>query len=82
MFIKQLILNNFRSFENQSFDFPNATVVIEGNNGVGKTNILESIFFLCTGKSQRKAKKKDMVKDTKNFFLSKVFLNITIHQMI
>jgi DNA replication and repair protein RecF len=69
MFLKRLNLVNFRNFITREFIFPNDCIVFEGLNGIGKTNILESIYYLCTGKSQRKSKKKDLINFNKDFFL-------------
>ena len=74
MFIKKIKLKNFRNFQDSEFFFDNSTILLEGKNGAGKSNLLESIYFLCTGKSQRKAKKKEMIHFDKTFFLSKVNL--------
>lgn len=49
--IHSLKLNNFRNFKNKSLEFSEKITVIIGPNGVGKTNILESLFLISTGKS-------------------------------
>jgi len=49
--IQQIKLTNFRNFETKSIDFSKNITVILGRNGAGKTNILESLFLLSTGKS-------------------------------
>ena len=41
---------------------PPEGAVFEGSNGSGKTNILESIYLLCIGRSQRGAKRAEMIK--------------------
>jgi len=74
MHINKVVLKNFRNFVEKEFLFSNSVISIVGANGVGKSNILESIYLLCTGKSQRKAKKRDMLNFDKNFFLSKEHL--------
>ncbi|MDR1961709.1 MAG: DNA replication/repair protein RecF [Gracilibacteraceae bacterium] len=53
MRINSLILRNFRNYRRQELDFGPAINVLSGQNGQGKTNVLESVFFLLTGKSQR-----------------------------
>lgn len=52
MFIKSLKLANFRSWRDYDLDFNSVTILI-GKNGVGKTNILESVWFLANGRSWR-----------------------------
>jgi DNA replication and repair protein RecF len=53
VYLKKLLLQNFRSYENKLFEFEPKFNLILGPNGSGKTNILESIFFLSSGKSFR-----------------------------
>ncbi len=53
MYLSSLILENFRSYSQRTFQFCPETNLIIGPNGSGKTNILESIFFLSCGKSFR-----------------------------
>lgn len=69
MFIQNLLLQKFRNFDLKEFEFPSGTVVFEGRNGTGKSNILEAIYCLCTGKSQRRAKHKEMINFDNDFFL-------------
>ncbi|MDR2526789.1 MAG: AAA family ATPase, partial [Rickettsiales bacterium] len=48
--IKTLKLNNYRNYKESIFNFlPNINIIC-GKNGVGKTNILESISLLSSGK--------------------------------
>ena len=61
MFLKNIKMQNFRNFRDISFDFPDGLIVLEGKNGIGKTNLLESIYLLCTGKSQRKSNRDEMI---------------------
>lgn len=44
-------LLHFKNYTNRSFDFTNRIVGICGNNGVGKTNLLDAIHYLCFTKS-------------------------------
>ena len=56
MYINSLYLQNFRNIKNANISFsPNLNVLV-GNNGMGKTNVLESIYFLSIGKSPRAVK--------------------------
>ena len=69
--ISSLILRNFRNYSNLSIDFPEKTNVLIGENGQGKTNLLEAIFFLSMLRSFRTSSIKDMQKiGNKEFFLS------------
>lgn len=50
MFLKSINLTNFRNYSGLSFKFKSNIMVLKGNNAQGKTNFLESIYFLATGK--------------------------------
>lgn len=53
MYISKILLQNFRSYEKKLVAFDKKTNLIFGQNGSGKTNLLEAIFFLSSGKSFR-----------------------------
>src|SRR5258708_4755241 len=52
-YISTLQLQDFRSFAQATFSFDQKQTLILGDNGKGKTNILESLSLLSTGKSFR-----------------------------
>ncbi len=54
MRIKRLQLQGFRNLCKNTLEFSDHVNCIFGNNGSGKTNLLESISFLSSGKSFRK----------------------------
>lgn len=63
MKINQLNLINFRNYESLEIEFsPNINIII-GENGVGKTNILEGIYILSLTKSCRFGDIKSLIKD-------------------
>ena len=62
MFLSKITLQNFRIYTKTTFNFDNGTTVIVGPNTIGKTNILEAIFLLATGKSFRADKDLEMIK--------------------
>lgn len=51
MVLKNISLQDFRSYQNSKFDFSKNTTFIVGPNTAGKTNLIESIYFLSNGKS-------------------------------
>ncbi len=51
MILKSLSLLNYKNFESQSFEFNDRINCFVGNNGVGKTNVLDAIYHLSFGKS-------------------------------
>jgi DNA replication and repair protein RecF len=68
--LKKIKLENFRSFAKKELNFDQLNNLIIGNNGVGKTNILESLFLLSTGKSFRAHRTEQMIKE--NYELARV----------
>lgn len=63
MFIKSLTLKNFRNYESQKFEFINGVNLLYGDNGQGKTNVLESLFLSSMGKSFRTSHDTEMIKE-------------------
>ena len=61
MFVRKLVLNHFRSYSHLDVDFPEKDIYITGNNGQGKTNILEALHYLTLGRSFRKAEDKELI---------------------
>ncbi len=62
MFLKQLKLLNFRNYSNLSLEFDTRPTILLGNNAVGKSNLLESIYFLSTTKSGRVETEVELIK--------------------
>lgn len=61
MYIKNLTLKDYRSYENQTFEFSENVNVLVGKNAQGKTNVLEAIFFMVLGKSFKTSKEKEVI---------------------
>ena len=49
--LQHISLVQFKNYRNQSFSFPERITAICGKNGVGKTNLLDAIHYLCFTKS-------------------------------
>lgn len=62
MYIKNLKLSNFRNYKNLDIEFSNGINIIYGNNGIGKTNILEAIYLSAITKSYRVSKETEYIK--------------------
>ncbi len=62
MRVTSLRLISFRNYEDIQFDFYPSIILIYGNNGVGKTNIIEAIYASAIGKSHRTATDADMIR--------------------
>src|SRR3989337_2121425 len=65
MYLSTLSLENFRSYERKTFRFGTNTTLLVGNNAMGKTNVLEAIFLLATGRSFRAQRTEEMILFTK-----------------
>ena len=49
--LKSISILQFKNYSNRSYDFSKRIIGICGNNGVGKTNLLDAIHYLCFTKS-------------------------------
>ncbi len=49
--LHSISLTQFKNYSTRSFQFNGRIVSICGNNGVGKTNLLDAIYYLCFTKS-------------------------------
>ena len=62
MNLKQLSLRSFRNYEEVTVDFEPGVNLIVGDNAQGKTNLLEAISYLGSGKSFRAQKTAEMIR--------------------
>ena len=70
--IKKLELTNIRLFKNISFNFNKNIVIFIGKNAIGKTTILESLYFYTLLKSPRTNVDKEIIKFNEDFGVIKV----------
>ena len=61
MFVNKLTLHNFRNISKLSLSFDNSLTIFFGENGQGKTNIVESIFMLANASSFRTSYFKELI---------------------
>jgi len=76
MFLKELSLTNYKNFENIKFNFDTKIVCFVGLNGVGKTNILDSIYHLSYTKSYFNPIPSQNIKHGETFFFISGTYNI------
>jgi DNA replication and repair protein RecF len=62
MRVTRLIVRDFRSYEAAELRPGPGLTVIAGRNGAGKTNLLEALYFACTGRSCRTANERESVR--------------------
>src|SRR5271163_2781735 len=62
MFVAALNLRDFRSYARVEVRFGPGLNVIHGTNGAGKTNLLEGVYFGCTGRSCRTSNERELLR--------------------
>ena len=73
MFIEKLIANNFRNYKNLFLEFDKNKPInlIHSPNGMGKSNLLEMIYYLSYLRSFRNVLDKELINQEDNFFFIK-----------
>ena len=61
MIIKKLTLRNYRNYTFKQLEFKPGINIILGDNGVGKTNIVEAIYYLSLARSFRGVDDVDLI---------------------
>lgn len=69
MAISQLSLTDFRNLKSTTLDFDRGFNLISGDNGSGKTSLLEAIYVLCQAQSFRTHQLKQCINHDKTGFL-------------
>ena len=83
MFLRSLYLHHFRNYADAYFTFNPGINVIYGDNGQGKTNLLEAIYFLIAGHSFRNVQGSDLIfREQPNFFIEANFVKRGIEQKL
>ncbi|MBP5684653.1 MAG: DNA replication/repair protein RecF [Bacilli bacterium] len=67
MKIEHIKLLNFRNYDQLELDFNPRINIFIGNNGQGKTNILESVYVLSLSKSNRSGQDADLIEFNKEY---------------
>ena len=68
MILKSISIANFRNLENVHLDANENINILFGENGQGKTNLLESIYLLSGSKSFRGSKEIDLIRKNSDFY--------------
>lgn len=68
MRLKRLLLTNYRNCTDLELNFNKSKILIIGKNAQGKTNILESIYFLSCLKSPRTSNNTELINFEKEYF--------------
>ena len=75
--LQRLHLKNFRLFQDKIFTFSDGINLILGENGSGKTTVLESLNVLLTGNSFRAKETKECIHSDKEFYNVSNFLRFS-----
>lgn len=67
MIVSEILLKNYRNYENIKIKFNSKINILIGDNAQGKTNILESIYFLSITKSYRTPDDNILINSGKEF---------------
>ncbi len=62
MFLQRLSLRNFRNFCDETVEFPEEGAALVGDNGQGKTNLLEAVYYLEIFRSFRGARDEQLIR--------------------
>ena len=74
MFINQLEIANFRNYKEVKINFESGKILFVGKNAQGKTNLLESIYYLSALDSFRATTDTELIKWGCDFCCIKSFL--------
>ena len=68
MYLERLAFINFRNYKQLDVKFDKGIVYLLGNNGVGKTNLLEAIYYISNLESFRSNDDKNLINEFKGQF--------------
>jgi DNA replication and repair protein RecF len=60
--VRRVTVRDFRGYEQATAAFGDGLTVITGANGAGKTNLIEALYFGCTGRSCRTTNEREVVR--------------------
>ena len=68
LLLQELKLVHFKNYEVARLTFNDKINCLVGNNGMGKTNLLDAIYYLCMGKSKFKLPDSAITQNSAAFF--------------
>lgn len=63
MYLKTLLLRQFRNYQEQQVEFTAPKTILVGNNAQGKSNLLEAVELLATLRSHRTFRDRDLIRE-------------------
>jgi DNA replication and repair protein RecF len=68
LILQRLKITQFKNYEQQSFEFSPRMNCLTGLNGMGKTNVLDAIHYLCLSRNHSGLPDKSLVRQGESFF--------------
>ena len=62
MYLKHLSLRNFRNYQELELEAPPGLLVLHGENGQGKSNLLEAVYLLALTRSHRAESERELIR--------------------
>ncbi|MDR2065201.1 MAG: DNA replication/repair protein RecF [Prevotellaceae bacterium] len=69
MYLKQISISNFKNIEQADLEFSQNLNCLTGNNGEGKTNLLDAVYYLSVTKSFFNSTDRQNIKHNENYFI-------------
>ncbi|MDI3503260.1 MAG: replication and repair protein RecF [Candidatus Cloacimonadota bacterium] len=82
MKLNSIELRNFRSYKERCFEFAPPGNLIIGDNGSGKTNLLEAIAYTSIGKSIRYHSDQDLITTEQDFFAIEAYYDTDLQSKL
>ena len=67
MILKNIILENFRNYVQETVELNPKINLFIGENAQGKTNLIEAIYYLATGRSFRNSRELEIINWNKDY---------------
>lgn len=82
VWLESIAIRDFRNLERFDLELPEEGIALIGDNGHGKTNFLEAIYYLQILRSVRDARDQDLTRfDTSGFHISAITKSPSEHQL-
>ena len=76
IYLKKISIINYKNLFDKEYELDPKINCFVGNNGVGKTNILDSIYHLALGKSYFKLKNDQIINHKKDYMVIDGIFNL------
>ena len=81
MYLEDIELQNYRNYEQTALTFSSSINVLIGENAQGKTNLIESIYFLAMSRSHRTSRDRELIRWDSDFAKVKGLLKKKSHSV-